>query len=130
MNVVFASTESVLVEKIRAHWLNVLLIGLVIVLVIAIVAFTVMWRRKTIPRPVYEMDDDEIVSLLRKTQSNQLLRNPLDSDNEVLTPVTIDRMIRCSKCGFTNPPSSTVCRDCNSLLQGNDYFTSLSRKVY
>lgn len=78
----------------------------------------------------YELDDLEIVTLLNKTKEQRL--NSEDKDTEV--------MIRCTKCrmrgkglregGFSNPASTTICRDCNSLLKRTDYTTSISRKVY
>lgn len=81
----------------------------------------------------YELDDNEIVTLLNKTQS---VPNQKEGDETI----SVSRTIRCNRClsivvglflgGFINPPASTVCRECNSLLKGNQLFTSISRKVY
>ena len=82
----------------------------------------------------YELDDAEIETLLKKTMDIRgtpgLSSGHIDSETGV----------RCKKCrrierqltigGYFNPPSATVCRDCNSLLRGNELFSSFSRKAY
>lgn len=78
----------------------------------------------------YELDDMEIVTLLNKSREQQQ-NNEADET---------ERTVRCNKCrialwhrhigGFFNPASATVCRDCNSLLRGTKYLSSISRKVY
>lgn len=88
----------------------------------------------------YELDDAEIVTLLNKSKG-QLQSSKNDEDKSLDALMSVDRTIRCGKCncnnninlwlgGFINPPSSTICRECNSLLHGNELFTSISRKLY
>ena len=100
------------------------LVVVVLLLILAVVAF-VAWKRYSTTRSVYQMNDEEIVSLLQKSH------HPSSSlEGDYKSPHTMDRSIRCSKCGFNNAPSATVCRDCNSPLRNNSYVTSLSRVVY
>ena len=85
------------------------------------------YRIATDSQRVFELDDSEIVSLLSKSEEMMSERKskPLQLDHSFEEPT-----IRCSKCGFTNPISATVCRDCNSLLRGNEFFSVSSRKMY
>lgn len=84
-------------------------------------------RTATDSQTTFELDDLEIVSLLSKSEEAMSERKskPLQLDHTFE-----EQTIRCSKCGFTNPASATVCRDCNSLLRGNEFFSVSSRKMY
>ena len=105
--VVIASTESVLVEKEHINWLAVFFITFLMILVIAIIAAVVIWKQNSMIRSVYEMDPDEIDTLLKKTKSQQKMGGSLlfedgddiDTVNDLQTVVIIDRNIRCNRCG-------------------------------
>ena len=102
----FASTESVLVEKEHINWFSVLFITFLMILVIAMIAAVVIWKQKSMIRSVYEMDPDEIDTLLKKTKSQQKMVGSLlsedgddfDTVNDLQTVVIIDRNIRCNRC--------------------------------
>ena len=101
-----ASTESVLVEKEHIKWKSVFLVIFLLVLVIGIIAAVVIWKQRSIVRSVYEMDPDEIDTLLKKTKSQQNMNGSLllgdgddvDIANDLQTVVIIERNIRCNRC--------------------------------
>lgn len=124
LHVVFAATESVPVARIGGKRLLLWLVVIALIVALIVAAF-VAWKRYSIARSVYQMNDEEIVSLLQKS------RHPSSPEGDYKSFThTMDRSIRCSKCGFNNSASATVCRDCNSPLRNNSYVTSLSRIVY
>ena len=124
-HIVLVSTELVPVTRMRRTRSFVWLILLVLILLLSVVAL-VAWKRYSTARSVYQMNDEEIVSLLQKSRHSA---SPPEGDYGSFVH-TEDRSIRCSKCGFNNATSATVCRDCNSPLHSITYVTSLSRIVY
>ncbi|KAK8806436.1 hypothetical protein WA588_003006 [Blastocystis sp. NMH] len=124
-NKVLVSTELVPVTRMRRTRSFVWLILLVLILLLSVVAL-VAWKRFSTARSVYQMNDEEIVSLLQKSHHSA---SPPEGVYGSFVH-TEDRSIRCSKCGFNNATSATVCRDCNSPLHNITYVTSLSRIVY
>lgn len=79
-------------------------------------------RKHSSLRSMYKLDDSEMMGLLE----NAVERKPSVEKRETY----LDHGIRCQKCGFSNPPSATVCRDCNNLLRGNETFALFSTKKY
>ena len=77
---------------------------------------------------MYDLDSAEIVCLLSKSPEPMFGENfsPLETE---LIPSENNSII-CSKCNFANPVRATVCRECNSLLRGNEVFSSSFRKMY
>ena len=128
-NKVFSSTESVVVSVKRTNWVVIVLITVIVVLMVSLLVFAILWKKRNSVRAIYELDDAEIVTLLNKSKG-QLQSSKNGEDKSLDALMSVDRTIRCGKCGFINPPSSTICRECNSLLHGNELFTSISRKLY
>lgn len=95
-----------MVEKEHIKWKSVFLVIFLLVLVIGIIAAVVIWKQRSIVRSVYEMDPDEIDTLLKKTKSQQNMNGSLllgdgddvDIANDLQTVVIIERNIRCNRC--------------------------------
>lgn len=77
---------------------------------------------------MYDLDSAEIVNLLSKTPEPVYGEgfSPLETE---LIPSETNSII-CAKCSFANPARATVCRECNSLLRGNEVFSQSFRKMY
>lgn len=85
-----------------------------------------MHRKHQRIHSMYELDKSEIQNLLDHSTEKKVIvdANPLDMEGE----------IRCSRCGFGNPCTAMVCRECNNLLKGGDLlstsFTNNSNSIF
>lgn len=85
-------------------------------------------RTRAASHAMYDLDSAEIVSLLSRSP-DPVFNEDLSSVQTELIPSETNSII-CAKCNFANPASATVCRECNSLLRGNEVFSSSFRKMY
>lgn len=75
-----------------------------------------IYRKHQRIHSIYELDKSEIQNLLDHSADKKIIVEtaPLDMEGE----------IRCNRCGFGNPRTAVVCRECNSLLKGGDLLSS------
>ena len=74
------------------------------------------------------MDDSEKMGLLKNlTDSTQLVTGHT-GDLNLLDDKSAK--IKCSRCGFVNAQTSTVCKECNSLLKGSEFFLHKKEQQY
>ena len=75
-------------------------------MIISIAIFAVKWKQRNTIRAVYELNEEEIDTLLKRSQSKQ--KGGMgedgnedadeDEDRSAQTMVVIDRNVRCSRC--------------------------------
>ena len=74
------------------------------------------------------VDDTEKMGLIKNlTDSSQMVTGH-SRDVNLLDEKT--EKIRCERCGFVNAKSSTVCKECNALLKGSEFFSQQKEMQY
>lgn len=133
-------TKSVLIpEDNTLFWM---LIDVMIVVVLCSCVISAVWigkyllsslvmccRSRAASHAMYDLDSAEIVCLLSKSPEPSMVDENFSPFETELIPSETHSVI-CSKCNFANPARATVCRECNSLLRGNEVFSSSFRKMY
>lgn len=75
-----------------------------IVMILSIAIFAVKWKQRNTIRAVYELNEEEIDTLLKSSQSKQKGgmgedgNDDEEEDRSAQTMVVIDRNVRCSRC--------------------------------
>ncbi|KAK8790683.1 hypothetical protein WA588_002431 [Blastocystis sp. NMH] len=123
---IFAKTNMVRIEYVDYTWIRVTITVLIVLILVLVVVAVILWRKASVRRSMFELSDGEIETLLKKSMDHRPIRRTVHNDFNPDGTAGI----RCKKCGFMNPATATVCVDCNSLLRGNELFSSLASDVY
>lgn len=74
------------------------------------------------------VEDTEKIGLLKKIADSSQLVTGRSSDMNLLDEKSAK--IKCSRCGFINAQTSTVCKECNSLLKDAEFFLHKKEQQY